>query len=421
MQEFSLAYAITVLIIGGIAVMTGAWLVMRGPPTPAVRWFMLLMSFFATSAVMSAWMALSDNVDQSVLLAKMVVFTYVMQHGCYYELAVYLLPEEAQRPVDTKRWIFRAEVMMLAFISGYLVSDVRIISTGYAVGLNAGMVVGVCGSAMLIVGAAQKLFSYARHGNSQFRKQAWLLTLAMMSPMMFGGLIIVPSMFLGINIPSMLSIGFLGTIVLLIYTVYRYHLVMVTPQQELEACAPEEAKGLPELEKGSGYLVESKSSNVAYGLMLRELEGGAEGLIITREHPDHVRERNQLSSTPIIWLTTHPGPGRIEPTNMSVLQHTISEFLRKGTRPVLLLDGLEYLMVNDKAEKVMQLVQMIRDEVVVREAVLIVSVDGNAFTERELALLERDLDVICAGVPRTPGTATAEAKPTETKLSAQGN
>ncbi|OPY32652.1 MAG: hypothetical protein A4E32_01234 [Methanomassiliicoccales archaeon PtaU1.Bin124] len=393
MQELTLAYATIVSIIGCIAILIGAWMLFRAPPTAAVRCFMILMILFASSAFWSVAMAISKTEAEAVVMARMVTFSYTLMFGCFYEMAYYLLPEDVREPITWKRQVFRFEIVIMALLSGALVSSVRVVSTGYVVGTDLGTIIGISGSLILVVGTVQKLSFYTKVMRT-FRRQALLISLGMLSPFIFGFTLYGIALCLGMSIPIPLSIGYLGTIVLLGYTVLRYHLVFISPVHEDRVCAPPGAHRLPEVQYGSGYLLESKSSESAYGIFLRELEKGCEGLIVTREHPEHVREKFRLAKTPIIWLTTHPGPGRIEPTNLSVLQHTISEFLRKGSRPVLLFEGLEYLMVNDKFDKVVQLCQMVRDEVMVQEGVLIIPVDAEAFTQREIALLERDLNVL---------------------------
>ena len=358
---------------------------------------MVSMDLYALTAFSSVLMTISATNGEALIWAKAVTFNFVMMFGALYETVHYLLPETVREPNNWKRYILHIELVTLAGVSAVLTNNIRSVSTGYAIDWGIGVAVAVGGSLLLVIGTVQKLLFYCRKCNSLFRKQAWLISLGMVLPFVIGVFTYVLYVSIGSKVPP-LSVGFLFTIIFLGYTVVRYHMVFISPKPEEKVCAPFEARNLPEMDWGKGYLLETKTSDDAYGFFLRELEHGAEGLIITREHPDHVRERCHLANTPIIWLTTHPGPDRIEPSNISLLQHIITEFLRKGERPVLLLDGLEYLMVNDRFDKVVQMCQSVRDEVVIKDGIFIVSVDPDAFTTREIALLERDL--IIYGVER---------------------
>ncbi len=149
-----------------------------------------------------------------------------------------------------------------------------------------------------------------------------------------------------------------------------------------------------QLRPGQGYLFEAKRSDRAYEVFLDALREGKEGLVISREHPDIVRQKYSLAKTPIVWLTSHPGSERVDPTNLSILQHTVNEFLKRSKEAVILLDGVEYLMLNNRMEKVLQVVLTLKDEVAISEGILLLPVDPETFETRALALLERDFEIV---------------------------
>ncbi len=96
----------------------------------------------------------------------------------------------------------------------------------------------------------------------------------------------------------------------------------------------------------------------------------------------------------MIWLATQPGPDRVDPTSLSILQHTIVDFLQKGPPSVILLDGLEYLMSENQSEKVLRFVYTLRDLVTVSNSQLLVSLDPEVLELRDLAKLEREFELI---------------------------
>ncbi len=155
------------------------------------------------------------------------------------------------------------------------------------------------------------------------------------------------------------------------------------------------------MEGGCCLLVESKGSDRAYHMFIDRVAMGYNGLVISRTHPERVREEYGLANAPVIWLASLPGPDRVDPTNLSILQNTIVDFIRKGERSVIILDGLEYIISNNPLEKVLRMFYLVKDEMMFRnskldggsDAVLIIPLDIEVLSPRELALFEREFDI----------------------------
>ncbi len=169
---------------------------------------------------------------------------------------------------------------------------------------------------------------------------------------------------------------------------------MVAPQREDHSQLRAPTAPRTQLRPGQGYLFEAKRSDRAYEVLLDALREGREGLVVSREHPDIVRQKYSLAKTPIVWLTSHPGSERVDPTNLSILQHTVNEFLKRSKEAVILLDGVEYLILNNRMEKVLQVILTLKDEVAISEGILLLPVDPETFETRALALLERDFEIV---------------------------
>jgi hypothetical protein len=148
------------------------------------------------------------------------------------------------------------------------------------------------------------------------------------------------------------------------------------------------------LAPGHCDLVKSKKVDLSYRMFVAEVAAGNKGLLITRVHPDQVRERYGLIKTPIMWLSGQPGPDRLDPASLSIVQHTIIDFLQKTPQSVILLDGLEYLTTENQVDKVLRLIYSVHDAVVITGSKFIVSVDPQILSPRDLALFEREFVVI---------------------------
>jgi hypothetical protein len=145
---------------------------------------------------------------------------------------------------------------------------------------------------------------------------------------------------------------------------------------------------------GRCVLLEGKRTDVAYRMFLDALDRGSRGMLITRLHPDRVREEYGLVKVPMFWLATQPGPYRIDPTSLSILQHTIVDFLQKGPPSVLLLEGIEYLMSENPSDKVLRAIYAVRDAVTVSGSQMLVALDPDVLELKDLAMLEREFDSI---------------------------
>ena len=150
-----------------------------------------------------------------------------------------------------------------------------------------------------------------------------------------------------------------------------------------------------ELARGVCYLVEEKKPDLAYRLFKQLAAEGLPGLVITRQYPDRVRRERSLGEAKVLWLSHTPGEDYHNPTAIGTLAKTVSRFIEDhGGEAAVLLDGLEYLIVNNGFLQTLMFVEHVNEFVMQRKAVVIIPVAREALEEKELALLERNLEVI---------------------------
>ena len=82
------------------------------------------------------------------------------------------------------------------------------------------------------------------------------------------------------------------------------------------------------------------------------------------------------------------------PTNLGILTHMVIKFIEENPSGVVLLDGLEYLVSNNDFNKVLRVIDQVNDHISQSKSVMIIPVDPRAFTPKELALLERNVEKI---------------------------
>ncbi|TLZ56498.1 MAG: DUF835 domain-containing protein [Methanobacteriota archaeon] len=149
-----------------------------------------------------------------------------------------------------------------------------------------------------------------------------------------------------------------------------------------------------ELEDGRSYVVKEKKPEKALALFFNLVEKGYRPLLITRQHPNHVRKAHLGVDIRAIWLSTTLGKDYIDPHNLNALTNEILTHIAGGGKSVVLLDGLEYLMINNDPPRIWKFLEYLNEVVAQTAAILLVSVDDRAFEPRDLALLERNAVVL---------------------------
>jgi hypothetical protein len=152
------------------------------------------------------------------------------------------------------------------------------------------------------------------------------------------------------------------------------------------------------LKPGRSYVVEETPPHMSLdafvNLVTTSADSGqkTEGIVITRQHPDILREKYGLEETPIYWLATRAGDKVMSPTNLGILANMLVRFTEQTADGVILLDGIEYLVSNNDFGKVLKMVDQVNDHVLQSGCRMIIPVDPRAFDSKQLALLERNMD-----------------------------
>ncbi|MCZ7383877.1 MAG: DUF835 domain-containing protein, partial [Candidatus Methanoperedens sp.] len=72
----------------------------------------------------------------------------------------------------------------------------------------------------------------------------------------------------------------------------------------------------------------------------------AQGLCFATDQPEGLMQRYLLQTTPVFWISKH-GKGSINPANIEIMAGMINEFFRTSKNPVVLLDGIEYIIITN--------------------------------------------------------------------------
>jgi len=151
---------------------------------------------------------------------------------------------------------------------------------------------------------------------------------------------------------------------------------------------------LRELESGHTYMVKEYKPERSFTLFLNEINAGCKGLYISRTNPEQIKGRSKLENASIYWLTDSLTDEMSVSPEPDLLFAFISDFMEKNERSVILLDGLEYLITHANFEQVLRFVQGIKDKVGVHDSRLIIPINPQALSKKEIALLEREMSKV---------------------------
>lgn len=270
-----------------------------------------------------------------------------------------------------------AAVITLAAVFALADYSVIMISVGYGIDLSNISLLGYAICLALSAGASITAVT-ARSGSKDPNFGRNVLLLAMVPLLPF--ILVVP--FLVLGTPPLLAPGLMATSL-----IYAY---LVLKNKVLSIPAPHHASKPSKAAQGDAVLMEGRQFRPAYEVFRGHVENGCSGLIVCRRHPDRIREETGASNVPMLWLSSQPGPDRIDPTSLNTLLHTVTTFIERSAPTVILLEGIEYLISQNSTDKVLRMLYSLRDSATVTGSKLIVLLDPDVLYERDLALMEKE-------------------------------
>ncbi len=121
---------------------------------------------------------------------------------------------------------------------------------------------------------------------------------------------------------------------------------------------------------------------------------GVPGFVISRAYPERVRKKYELVKTPMVWLSQSEIENSVTPDDLFKLQYVISDFTRKSKCSVIFLDGLEYLIIQNNFEKILECVQELGDIIASNNSRLIISLHKDTLSPEEYSMLEREVTIL---------------------------
>lgn len=155
-----------------------------------------------------------------------------------------------------------------------------------------------------------------------------------------------------------------------------------------------------ELRPGHGYLIEEDRASLCHMLAQSLAEDGWKVLDITRVNPTRLKIKYPgLDRARVIWLTDRENAGvdRLEPS-LEKIEFEIMSFIEKNSARdrgvVVNIDDIQYVISNTNFEGTVRLLRRVVDDVSERNSILLISVGRETLSKQEIAVLERELELI---------------------------
>jgi len=147
-----------------------------------------------------------------------------------------------------------------------------------------------------------------------------------------------------------------------------------TRPNEMPIISTSPNEGFP-VERGFVYLVKEKRPGVAFAMFNEAVKHQAQGMVVTREHPNRLKQTHEFDAARILWLTRRVGENHVDPTELIRLSMTISKFIEGTKKTVVLVEGLEYLITQNDFETVLRFVNHLHDFVLAHDCAVIIVLD----------------------------------------------
>jgi hypothetical protein len=396
MNDVAVQNAVISSTVSIFQIFLGSYVLMQNPRFRIAQAFFITMVIGAFIGVLNVLTFMAVDESTALILIRAQIFLFTLMVGGFLFLSSNIPFEDKQGWLWRHGILYGCAVAAIAFLGAVISNEVMMKSLVWVASGEITVLYILTVSILFASGSVHFLHrNYMSTTNPEARQQCVLLAFGIFFPIVF-------AIFLSILapvIPSAMDLGYsayLITVILFTYGILRFKMFVINPVVEERLLEGDSIrttrirmKDLP-----SCILVEERKPDRAFSLLMSELSEGAQGLVISRSHPDAIRERYRLERTPIIWLANQPGQDRVEPTNLFILENMVGEFIRKSDRAVVLMDGLEFLIANNHMKKVLKTIYTISDDVVLSNANLIISLDPNVMEKSEVALFERDFNVI---------------------------
>lgn len=153
------------------------------------------------------------------------------------------------------------------------------------------------------------------------------------------------------------------------------------------------------LKFGESYLIDEEKPLESYNIFKQAVSRGSNGLCITRTNPESISFYDSMKNIKFIWLSKVGLENRkdfssLQPTDLTIIANSISDFIKNNTKCVILLEGIELLSASNGFSNLARALTTIKDMVSAGKGVLLISTNLKALKDEEKNFLLREFNQI---------------------------
>jgi hypothetical protein len=379
-------------VVSVMALALGTYVLARNPHLSISRAFFIVMVLISIISYLDLLFLSSTSYGMAMIMLRLLEFCLVCTFGGFLYLSTFFA-RQSDHAVFSRQWQrYAGSVVLVASLSALFFAKVEMGPNGWFMP-NSWEILGLGSVLLIFLGHSLRMLHRAYRSSRESGYGSLLagLTLAMTVPFAYLALSSLLELF-RIPFPSPSSPSYLITSLAFFYAIVRERLFDILPSAD-SSRVPIRSLSI-KLEEGRSYAVEEKGTATAFRLFASELNAGRKGLIISRRHPEQIREEYGLRNTPMIWLADRPIKDAVSPSNLPLLERTVTRFMSDGGNKVVMVEGLDKMILETSSEKAMRFLFDLEDKALVNGSRLILSFDPDGLSERDLALLMRDMVVL---------------------------
>ncbi len=153
---------------------------------------------------------------------------------------------------------------------------------------------------------------------------------------------------------------------------------------------------LKDVARAYNYLLIGDEPHVAYEWFNSVVRKGVPGLCMSTTFPEKVRREYGLPDVELYWVSdTNPGPRTLDPKRLDFeIMRALSNFVKNNKGAAIVLDGLEYLVVENSFDRVLKFIKKVNDLASVHDVTMFVPVTSTGLGPEEMTLLRKEFDKV---------------------------
>ncbi len=143
--------------------------------------------------------------------------------------------------------------------------------------------------------------------------------------------------------------------------------------------------------RGNSYLIPEKDNKTALNLYITLSKSDHQGLYITRDTPEMVKSMDLVRDSEVALLSQEKLAGFENISDQKELITKIKKFSKENKDPIILFDGIHYLLTRFSFEKFTDALYQIREIVSSTNSILLMHLDPSLLDKRQMAVVENEL------------------------------